>query len=431
MIREYDILSLEDAENSYAPFSGGKFKGLVKLKKLVDKYNQKFGLDIAIPETYAISSEVFDRYDILHKGVPEELVNKAMEYVVKLGGNVAVRSSADVEDGMGKTYSGQFASVLSVKNKSQMYQALREVYASAKNVEDSKMAVILQKMVDTPKIAGVAYSESWYGDPFVVLNYTKNKFADKLVAQGGDEGHLFAVGKFYSDEENNIQRISFNSINDNDKKLTYWSPKFRDIRLATPEDRQKYKAQFSLAALITSLEKDLDYPVDMEFAVSQTGQINLLQQRPYCLPEFFIKNIDLKTTSVFSQQKPIIEGRVGFVRYPQPWYAQKDFDINIWKSRDGDSVHVFTKDSVGVYLAFEGFFREHSPFSAQYNHMGNMSRENLDFTVLETFGRGKEFEHIKEGDYMRVNLVSGKFQTRPQNENNAARLQWLMKQKEK
>ena len=121
MIREYDILSLENAENSYAPFSGGKFKGLVKLKKLVDKYNQKFGLDIAIPETYAISSEVFDRYDILHKGVPEELVNKAMEYVVKLGGNVAVRSSADVEDGMGKTYSGQFASVLSVKNKSQMY----------------------------------------------------------------------------------------------------------------------------------------------------------------------------------------------------------------------------------------------------------------------------------------------------------------------
>ena len=52
-------------------------------------------------------------------------------------------------------------------------------------------------------------------------------------------------------------------------------------------------------------------------------------------------------------------------------------------------------------------FRESTPFGVEYNHCGNMQRENLDFREMETFGRVKDFGHIKEGDYVKVNLITG------------------------
>lgn len=36
-----------------------------------------------------------------------------------------------------------------------------------------------------------------------------------------------------------------------------------------------------------------------------------------------------------------------------------------------------------------------------------MARENLDFTMLETFGRNAEFLHIKNGDLLNINLLTG------------------------
>ncbi len=416
MIKETDIISLDEVNGEQALRGGGKFAGLAKLKPLIDEYNRQYDLNLAVPQTYAISMDIFERYDIANNGAPEELVNKAMEVMVKLGGNVAVRSSADVEDGETSSYSGQFDSVLSVKTKSDMRQALNTVYASAQNVPDSKMAVVLQSMIETPKIAGVAYSESWYRDPFIVLNYTENKLADKLIARGDKEGRLFAVGKFFADEQNNVHNISLDYLSNPDYKPVFM--RLGDItpRWATETDKKQYHDLFVLAALTNQLENDLGYPVDMEFAVSKNGSFNILQQRPYYFPKTYTKEIDLNTTTYFNASKPIIEGTVGFINAPSPWNAKKDYDINIWKQ--DETVRIFTKDSVGVRLAFSGSMRYHkTPLSAQYNHFGNMSRESLDFSEMETFGRTAEFAHIKEGDYMRVNLVTGEFRVRPVKDN--------------
>ena len=71
-------------------------------------------------------------------------------------------------------------------------------------------------------------------------------------------------------------------------------------------------------------------------------------------------------------------------------------------------MYVFTKDSVGVKIKFE-FDWHNSPFEAEYTHYGNMSREGSDFTVLETHGREDEFKKINQGDYMIVNMLTGKF----------------------
>lgn len=405
------IVGLDEVEADKAHISGGKFAGLVALKPLIEKYNAEYGLKLAIPQTFAITLDAFERYNLEYDSVPDELVNQAMQCAVKLGGNVAVRSSADVEDKGGKTYSGQFDSVLNVKNKAQMRDALNQVYASAKTVENAKMGIILQSMIDMPQMAGVAYSESWYGDPFVVINYVENELADELVAHGGNNGHLFAVSKPLFDKEHKMVRLNLATLDNPEYKMFF----YKNIHIDSPEeatakDREDYRNQFIIAALAMQLEQDLGHQVDMEFAISADGKINILQQRPYLLPRFYKRTIDSNTTTYFSFEKPFIDGYVGFVNVNHPWGAKEKYDINIWKTKE--AVHIYTKDSVGVRRAFMGF-RESSPFAADYSHCGNMEREQLDFSEMETWGRSKDFEHIKEGDYMWVNLLTGEFNVHP------------------
>ncbi|MBO4583123.1 MAG: hypothetical protein J5714_03665 [Alphaproteobacteria bacterium] len=326
----------------------------------------------------------------------------------KLGGNIAVRSSADIEDQKGKTYSGQFESVLNVKTRDQVAGALNTVYASAANVPNAKMGVILQSMVPTPQMAGVVYSETFFGAPFIVMHYVKNDFADRLLSdENFSDFHRFATGKALTDKNHGITRFNLSNINNSEYNMVFY-PNAHTVspQRVSAQDRETYRNHFLISALCSELEPNLGYPVDMEFVVSKDNKINIVQQRPYCLPEFYEIQIDEHTKSAFSLDKPIIEGHVGFINSIRAVPTQEYSDINIWKS--DESVHVFTKDSVGVKFKFE-FDCLNSPFEGLYGHHGNMRRENLDFTVLETWGRSAEFEKIKPNDYVRINMLTGKF----------------------
>ena len=403
MLSIYDknIISLDEADENIA---GGKFAGLDVLNYLLRRYNIRYKTDFVVPPTFGIPLLKFDEYQGTNK-IPDTLIDDAMDCAKKLGGNVAVRSSADIEDQKGKTYSGQFESVLNVKTRDQMANAIETVYKSAANVPNARMGIVLQQMVDNPKMAGVVYSETWYGGPFVVMNYVENKLADKLLA-GGGHGKYFAISKPLFDENDEMVRLNLGTFND----LRYNTFFYRHALTTFPEkldpqDREKYKTHILLSALAMQLEQSLGYPIDMEFVVSANGKINILQQRPYCLPEFYRREIDDRTTSVFSSETIVLEGTVGFVKYVNPLFAKPEYDINIWKS--DEHIRIFTNKSVGVGFKFMTSW-SNSPFEAQYNHHGNMSRENLDFTELEIWGRNAEFENIKEGDRILVDMYNGK-----------------------
>ena len=62
--------------------------------------------------------------------------------LVIIGGNVTVRSSCDVEGKEGKTYFGEFETVLNVKNKKEMREALEKVYALAKRRKELKWELL-------------------------------------------------------------------------------------------------------------------------------------------------------------------------------------------------------------------------------------------------------------------------------------------------
>ena len=302
---------------------GGKFAGLYQLNMLIQKYNAQYKTNFVVPATFVIPVTKFNDYK-KYGYVPEELINAAMFYTDKLGGNIAVRSSADIEDKKGKTYSGQFESVLNVKTRNQMATALNTVYKSAIKVPNAKMGIILQSMVPMPKMSGVAYSETWYGAPFVVLNYTENDYADKILS-GHTSSYCFATSKLVLDKENNIHKLNLSQINNPEYNVMFYE--HNRVKSATKENREQYKNHFLISALCSQLEQDLGCPIDMEFVVSNDGTINIVQQRPYCLPEFYILKIDEHTTSVFSPEKTIIGGNVGFVNRLHPFSANKDFNI--------------------------------------------------------------------------------------------------------
>lgn len=401
------IISLNDVNANTANIGGGKFAGLYQLKTLIQKYNAQYKMDFIVPDTFVIPVSRFDDYK--KQGyVSEDLINSAMFYADKLGGNVAVRSSADIEDKKGKTYSGQFESVLNVKTHDQMATALNTVYASAAKVPNAKMGVILQSMVSEPQMAGVVYSETFLGAPFIVMHYVKNDFADRLLSDENFSGfHRFATGQPVFDKNHDIIRFNLSNIDNLEYNMMFYpNAHTGSPQKVSAQDREIYRNHFLISALCSQLEQDLGYTVDMEFVVSKDNKINLVQQRPYCLPKFYERQIDEHTKSVFSLNKPIIEGYVGFIDEIWAVPTQEYSDINIWKS--DESVHVFTKNSVGVNFKFK-FDWSNSPFEGLYGHPGNMLRENLDFTVLETWGRRAEFENIAPGDYVRINMLTGQF----------------------
>ncbi len=142
------ILDLNTVNTKTAKSAGGKFAGLAHVKPLIDKYVSQYNVPLAIPETYGIKIDT-----------PR---NRALDAAIRAmnacGGIVAVRSSADIEDASGKTYSGASESVLNVDNKDKMKDALDTVYQSASCVPGAKMGIVIQRMITAPKIAGVIYS---------------------------------------------------------------------------------------------------------------------------------------------------------------------------------------------------------------------------------------------------------------------------------
>ncbi|MBD5388673.1 hypothetical protein HDR63_00250 [bacterium] len=381
---------------------------------MIKKYRQNYPIDFQIPKTYVITTDAFRQYDIGGRGVPDALLDTAVRVMKICGENVAVRSSATVEDLAGRTYSGAFKSVLSVQNRDQMKNALNTVYESLYHETvlqtckkfDLSMGVMIQKMVE-PRMAGVVYSETWHRGPFDVINYVENDVADKLVS-GDAQGNYFAVGKATVDKEQNVKLFDLGQLGNHCEKIVFYPDILSVQRTAADDDHVQYADLFKIAALANSLEMDLGYPIDMEFAIDKNNCLNILQVRPYVLPTFYRRCFDLQTESVFAPGREILAGPAYLSdnRNVESVSAfPKEAKIIIY--RDKQLVQFFTPKSMidtWRYIMPRG----ESPFAAQYTHHGNMTRENLDFTMLDTFGRRAEYDRIKNGDWLTINLLTGK-----------------------
>jgi pyruvate,water dikinase len=146
----------------------------VNLRKLA-------GIGMKTPQTYAIKWEAYQRYVKDDDRLIDELRTEIAE-TIEPGKTYAVRSSANIEDSMDRSFAGQFKSVLHAQGVNSVLQAVWAVWSSAQtpavktylerhNVPTSElaMAVIIQEMVK-PVLSGVALSRNPVtgGDDIVV-----------------------------------------------------------------------------------------------------------------------------------------------------------------------------------------------------------------------------------------------------------------------
>ena len=170
-------------------FQGGKAEGL----KLLKEYK------LPVPDFMVISNQ--EVHNILeNQEAMADLYQRIKEKFI--GTTLAIRSSADKEDGQSKSYAGLFSTILNVAiKKDDIYQAIKDVYESANRSISIpvKMNIIIQVMVK-PLISGVCFSDSYNenGQKICLVSFVKG-LANKLV-----DGKVKATNVFYKIKNNKI-----------------------------------------------------------------------------------------------------------------------------------------------------------------------------------------------------------------------------------
>ncbi len=220
---------------------GGKAKGL--------HYLEKYSFNV--PKTFIITG--VDSY---------EDFEEAYEYYKKEGmGEVAVRSSATIEDGVNFSNAGQYETFLNVSGKDRFICAIKDCISSLGNYrsqvysktflnsEENKMTVVVQDMVDA-RCAGVLFTK----DPM-----NKNAVLIECVSGLGES----LVSGEQAAEQYRIE----------DGKLAE-----RGSLLSEEEALTLYNAA-------CRAEETFGMPMDMEWAINKEGKLIFLQARPITVEE--------------------------------------------------------------------------------------------------------------------------------------------------
>lgn len=236
----------------------------------------------------------------------------AAQILNRLGGRVAVRSSAVAEDGPEASFAGQYGSYLDIGDPADLVAAIRRCvesgdsvsvrrYTDRADIPGSEVAVIVQRML-APKIAGVAFSvDPVSGADHVVIEAVSG-VGERLLA-GEQAGERWEVG-------GRLVCVTRRGVLDED-----------DARLVAERCRE--------VAAATA------HPVDIEWA-RERGVLYLLQARP-------ITTVPLEPTA-----RP--PERQTFIREPRFDRPLHPLSFSTWLPRHGEVItEMFEK--FGVPLA--------------------------------------------------------------------------------
>jgi len=124
-----------------------------------------------IPNTYVCTWDAYERYLANDHSLIDELKN-ALAQIIQHDKKYAVRSSANIEDTLERSFAGQFKTALNVSGINEVFQAIWSVWSSTQSqsvlsylenhqisFEELKMGVIIQEMI-SPMYSGVSLSKN-------------------------------------------------------------------------------------------------------------------------------------------------------------------------------------------------------------------------------------------------------------------------------
>lgn len=306
------IRSIEKISRSDTAIAGGKGaslgqmlrmgisvpSGFVILTTTFERFLEKTDLNVEISTTLGSVNnaeihtveQASERIQALILGaeIPTDIADEIKESFKGLGSKyVAVRSSATAEDSASAAWAGQLESYLNTTDAN-LLENIKRCWASLfaprvifyrlqRNLDDSRVsiAVVVQEMVESEK-SGIAFS---------VHPITQDR--NQLIIEAGlGLGEAVVAGQITPDSyvvEKESKRIIDKNINTQPKGL-YRSAKggneWCDIPKETGEKQVLTDSEIlELTELILQIEKEFDYPVDIEWA-AEDGAFRILQARP-------------------------------------------------------------------------------------------------------------------------------------------------------
>ena len=203
-----------------------------------------------VPDGFCISTEI--------NKLTEDIKEKIIEKFKNIGYPVAVRSSATVEDSKISSFAGQFETYLNISSEIELFAAIEKCwnslsskraqgYLKNKNIENVKMAVIVQKMINA----------DYGGVVFTIDPVEKKNILIEIVEGGGEKlvGGEITLNSYYVDRDN------FSIVN---KESTF------------EVDSSLIR---KIAETTLKIEKLFNYPQDIEFCLNY-NKIFILQSRP-------------------------------------------------------------------------------------------------------------------------------------------------------
>jgi hypothetical protein len=172
----------------------------------------------------------------------------------------AVRSSGLSEDSRTSSFAGHFTTHLDVRGRENVTAAIDDVRASG--VGEMPMGVVVQQMVDKPTISGVAFS----------VHPVSLAHDVAVVSWVHDLGAGLVSGE----------------IAGNDLVVC-----LDDNTIVTGEWPLDEGTLSGLTASVLRLHELLERPVDIEWCVSSSGTLTLLQMRPIVLPDPAVISLDI------------------------------------------------------------------------------------------------------------------------------------------
>ena len=237
-------------ENIIDEAVGGKAKGLARL----------INLDLSVPKGFVIINAHAGEY-------PHDLLQA---YAMLGNGKVAVRSSALGEDAGDHSFAGQFETILNVQGEKALKQAIDACVRSLQNEraaayqqsrehqQETTMCIVVQNMVDAA-YAGVLFT----------ANPVNGRHDHLVVDAVVGLGESLVSGEASSDHyvlSNNGSMSGFDTI-------------VEEI-LAGSERLLSEKQLQQLANEARGAARQMEEPLDMEWAIDHSGRLFWLQARP-------------------------------------------------------------------------------------------------------------------------------------------------------
>ena len=242
-------------------------------------------LDVEDSRALEIIAQEIQRI-ILAAEIPHQLANEIKKEYKKIGGFVAVRSSATAEDLPEASFAGQQSTFLNIKGENEVVDAVKKCFASLftaraiyyrnkNNFEHEKVliAVVVQKMVEAAK-AGVMFT----------ANPVTNDRNEMIIEGAYGLGESVVGGEITPDNfiiDKKSGGVKQKMINE--QTWGYFRVDGETVKKDIDYGSETVLGDHELNALwqlAKKIEAHYNYPQDIEWAIGEDKKIYILQSRP-------------------------------------------------------------------------------------------------------------------------------------------------------